>query len=110
VVLAREEDERHAVAPVLLSMATENGARSLRLPAGRLKLGSFADFVAIDLEHRALEGWTDESLSAAIALTAPAGVVSDVWVGGVQRVHAGRHRRDREAARAFRAVARRLAL
>lgn len=110
VVLAREEAEIFAVAPVLLAMATENGARALRLPAGQLKLGSFADFVAIDLEQRALEGWTDDSLGAALALTAPASVVSDVWVGGVQRVQAGRHRRDPEAARAFRAVARRLAL
>ena len=110
VVLAREEDQRQAVAPVLLAMATENGARSLRLPAGQLKLGSFADFVAIDLEHRALEGWSDETLDAALALTAPGGVVSDVWVGGVQRVQAGRHRLDRESAQAFRAAARRLAI
>jgi formimidoylglutamate deiminase len=110
VVLSREEDRRHAVAPVLLAMATENGARSLRLPAGQLRLGSFADFVAIDLDHRALEGWTDDTLGATLALTAPGNVVSDVWVGGVQRVQAGRHRRDPEAARAFRAVARRLAL
>lgn len=110
VVLAREEAERQAVAPVLLSMATENGARALRLPAGLLKPGSCADFVAIDLEHRALEGWTDETLDAALTLTAPASVVSDVWVAGVQRVRAGRHRQDHESAQAFRAVTRRLAL
>lgn len=108
VVLAHEESGQHAIAPVLLGMATFNGARSLRLAAGQLKLGFAADFVAVDLEHRALEGWADDTLGAMLALAAPGDVVSDVWVNGVQRVQAGRHRHERECARAFRTAARRL--
>jgi formimidoylglutamate deiminase len=100
--------ERLETAPVLLAMGTEQGARSLRLPAGRIAPDLCADFVAIDLEHRTLAGWTGETLDAMLALSAPAGVVSDVWVGGVQRVHGGRHRLDRESAAAFRSVSRRL--
>ena len=100
--------ERIETAPVLLSMASAEGARSLRLPAGRIGPDMCADLVAIDLEHRTLAGWTADTLDAMLALSAPASVVSDVWVGGVQRVHGGRHRLDRESAAAFRAVTRRI--
>jgi formimidoylglutamate deiminase len=108
VVIAANDRDRLAVAPALLAMGTECGARSLRLHAGRVETGALADFVAIDLEHRALEGWSDDTLGAFLALCAPADVVSDVWVNGVQRVQGGHHRLDRESAAAFRAVARRL--
>jgi formimidoylglutamate deiminase len=100
--------DRRAVAPVLLAMATANGARALRLPAGRIEVGACADFVAIDLEHRTLEGWTVDTLDAMLALCSPAAVVSDTWVGGVPRVQGGRHRLDRECAAAFRAVVTRI--
>jgi formimidoylglutamate deiminase len=100
--------DRLAVAPALFAMATAHGARSLRLPAGRIEVGAWADFVAIDLEHRTLEGWTDDTLDAMLALCAPAAVVSDTWVGGVLRVQGGRHRLDHETSAAFRAVVGRL--
>lgn len=100
--------ERLETAPVLLSMATAEGARALRLPAGRIEADLLADLVAIDLDHRALAGWTEETLDAMLALSAPRDVVSDVWVGGVQRIHGGRHRLDRESAASFRAVSRRI--
>jgi formimidoylglutamate deiminase len=99
--------DRRAVAPTLIDMATRGGARSLRVDAGRIEAGALADFTAIDLEHRGIEGWSDATLDAILALSAPAAVVSDVWVGGVQRVRNGRHRLDQESARAFRSVARR---
>src|SRR5690606_28291877 len=44
-------DGRLEVAPLLLEMATVAGAKSLRLPAGRLEPGALADMVAVDLEH-----------------------------------------------------------
>jgi formimidoylglutamate deiminase len=108
VIASNEPADRIAVAPALLDMGTVCGARSLRVPAGRLEPGALADLVAVDLSHRALEGWSDDTLDAFLALCAPADVVSDVWVGGVQRVQGGHHRLDRESAAAFRAVARRL--
>jgi formimidoylglutamate deiminase len=109
ILTPRAATEVQAVAPVLLEMATSTGARALRLPAGRIEEAAWADFVAIDLQHRALEGWNDETLAATLALSAPPAVVSDVWVGGVQRVQGGRHRLDRESASAFRAVSSRIA-
>jgi formimidoylglutamate deiminase len=99
--------DRRSVAPALLDMATRGGARSLRVEAGRIEAGALADFTAIDLEHRGVEGWSDATLDAVLALSAPAAAVSDVWVGGVQRIRNGRHRLDQESARAFRSVARR---
>ncbi|MEX1182572.1 MAG: formimidoylglutamate deiminase [Gemmatimonadota bacterium] len=90
-VLTRAAGDRLEVAPVLLQMATSSGARSLRLAAGALEPGALADICAVDLEHRALAGWSARSLSALIAMTAPTDVVADVWVGGrrvvAQRVH-----------------------
>jgi formimidoylglutamate deiminase len=108
VILAEDEaSARNEVAPVLLRMGLETGASALRLDAGRIAAGALADFVAIDLDHRTLAGWRDDSLAATIALSAPPAIVSDVWVGGVQRLHGGCHRHDAESAIAFRDVARR---
>jgi formimidoylglutamate deiminase len=108
VVLAERAADRLEVAPRLLDMATRAGARSLRLDAGALDAGALADFIAVDLQHPALAGWSDETLPALLALCAPADVVTDVWVGGVQRVHAGRHEGAEAAQRAFGAVAKRV--
>jgi formimidoylglutamate deiminase len=110
VVLAeRGEHGRADVAPRLLSMGTVAGARSLRLEAGDIADGALADLIAIDLDHPALAGWTPASLPALLALSAPAEVVTDVWVGGVQRIADRRHAAEDSAAAAFTACARRLA-
>nr|PZN90592.1 MAG: formimidoylglutamate deiminase [bacterium] len=102
------KDGRLEVAPLLFELATESGARALRIDAGRLAPGALADIVAIDLEHPALAGWTDDSLASLLALCAPASVVSDVWVGGVRRIEQRRHVLDDDAAATFRRVAERL--
>ncbi|HEX6940298.1 MAG TPA: formimidoylglutamate deiminase [Longimicrobiales bacterium] len=101
-------DGRLEVAPLLLELATESGARSLRLDAGRLEAGRLADFIAIDLDHPTLAGWTPETLPAILTLSAPPDVVTDVWVGGVRRLDSRRHPLDAEAAAAFREVAARV--
>jgi formimidoylglutamate deiminase len=109
VVLAVPGGEgRLEVAPLLFELATESGARSLGVEAGALRPGALADFVAVDLEHPALAGWTVESLGALLALSAPADVVVDVWVGGVRRLEGRRHALDGVAAEAFWKVARSL--
>ncbi|MGH7502517.1 MAG: formimidoylglutamate deiminase [Longimicrobiales bacterium] len=111
VILApAEANARNEVAPILLAAATETGARSLRIDAGRFAAGALADFLAIDLGHRALAGWQDETLAACLVLSAPVNVVSDVWVGGVQRIRGGHHRLDAESQTAFARVARRFAV
>jgi formimidoylglutamate deiminase len=75
-------DGRGAVAPVLWTCATLNGARSLGIDAGLIEPGRLADFVAVDLDHPSLSGWDDESLLAALVLGAPDGVVAATCVGG----------------------------
>lgn len=105
VVLGRERDGRIEVAPTLLEMGTRAGARSLRLDAGAIEPGRLADLVAIDLAHPALAGWDPARLPALLALSAPAAVVDDVWVGGRRVLEAGRHPLEDEARAAFDAVA-----
>jgi formimidoylglutamate deiminase len=90
---------------VLIEMGTTAGARSLGLNAGRIGAGAAADFSAIDLGHIALAGYTPDTLAALLALSAPAGVVSDVWVAGVQRVADGAHPDEETALQAFAGVA-----
>ncbi|HUF50245.1 MAG TPA: formimidoylglutamate deiminase [Longimicrobiales bacterium] len=107
VILTRRGIAALEVAPVLLEMATSAGARALRLSAGVLEEGALADFVAIDLGHHTLAGWSVESLPSAIALCAPADIVSDVWVGGRPVIASRSHAVYDAAAHEFRAVARR---
>jgi formimidoylglutamate deiminase len=108
VLLTRGADDVLEVAPVLLRMATVAGARSLRVPAGTLEKGALADFIAIDLDHIALAGWTRATLPAMLAFSAPPDAVSDVWVGGRNVVSSRVHARQDAAPREFAAVARRL--
>ncbi len=96
---------RLEVAPLLLELGTEAGARSLGIDAGALEPGRLADLIAIDLDHPAVAGWSPETLAAVLTLSAPPDVVADVWVGGVRRLVARRHVLDEEAAAAFRGVA-----
>lgn len=91
VVLSREHARRLETAPVLIHAGTRAGAVALGIQAGDLAEGFPADMVGIDLSHRSLAGWTRDSLSALLTLTAPASVVADVWVGGRQVVHGSVH-------------------
>jgi formimidoylglutamate deiminase len=109
VLMDVERQGRREIAPRLLATGTEGGAAALHLDGGRIAEGALADFIAIDLEHRALTGWRDRTLAAHLALAAPAVVVSDAWVGGVQAIRGGRHRLDAESRAGFERVARRLA-
>jgi formimidoylglutamate deiminase len=77
---------RSEVAPALLRAGSANGAHSLRVATGQIAPGRAADFVLVDLEHPALAGWTQATLGAHLALSAPAAAVRDVWVGGQIRV------------------------
>ena len=107
VILTRRGIAALEVAPVLLQMATSAGARSLRLSAGVLEEGALADFIGIDLEHHALAGWTTESLPSLLALSAPADVVSDVWVDGTAVIAHRTHSAQDDLTRAFNDVSRR---
>jgi formimidoylglutamate deiminase len=105
VLTAPASGDRLENSPPLLEMGTTAGARALRLAAGRIETGHLADLVGIDLEHPSLAGFTPGYLAATLALSAPAAVVSDVWVGGVRRAEGRRHPLDDEAPAALRRVA-----
>jgi formimidoylglutamate deiminase len=105
IVLGESDNGRLSAAPVLLTAATRAGARALRLHAGAIEADALADFVAIDLQHRALAGWTTASLPAFLAFSAPADIVTDVWVDGVQRVRDRTHDLEEDAMSAFHTLA-----
>lgn len=75
-------NESGAVAPVLLGIATEGGARALGLPTGRIEAGRLADFALVDLTNRALRGVRQEDLAAALALSADSEAIVGTAVGG----------------------------
>jgi formimidoylglutamate deiminase len=95
-------------AALLLEMATAAGARSLRIDAGRIVEGAWADLVAVNVDHRALAGWTPETLPALLTLSAPGEVVTDVWVAGRAVVRDGAHEGEEVAMRDFERVSQRV--
>jgi formimidoylglutamate deiminase len=105
VITDAPRDGHHHVAPELLDMATIAGARALRLDAGEIAAGRLADLIAIDLDHIALAGWSDDTLAAMLTLSVTPDVVSDVWIGGRRRLEDRRHAREAGIVEAFRAVA-----
>jgi formimidoylglutamate deiminase len=87
VVLSETREDRALLAPVLFNCGTVNGARALRLEAGEIAEGRFADFAAVDLGHYQLAGWQADTLAEMLALSAgAAAVVSGTWVGGRQLI------------------------
>ena len=108
VITAATGDDRAEPAHALIAHATVSGARSLGLNAGRIGAGALADFVAVDLTHPVIAGWTDDTLAAMLTFCAPTDAVADVWVGGVRRVTDSRHALDGVGVITFRDVVRRL--
>lgn len=83
IVLNEPHGDKALLAPLLLKIATANGARALKLDAGVIAEGALADFAVIDLDHYQLAGWTEDTLAEMIALSASApAIVADTMVGG----------------------------
>jgi formimidoylglutamate deiminase len=68
--------------PLLLEAGTRNGARALGVATGSIAPGMAADFVAIDLTHPALRGWTEQDLLDVLFFGASADVIAQTWVQG----------------------------
>ncbi|HLH63040.1 MAG TPA: formimidoylglutamate deiminase [Ktedonobacteraceae bacterium] len=68
--------------PLLLTYGTQSGATSLGLTAGTIAPGMSADFIAINLKHPSLAGWTPEDLLDVLFFGAAADVIKQVWVQG----------------------------
>ncbi len=75
-------DREGRVSVALLHAATENGARSLGIRAGRIAPGYPADFVAIDLDAQCLAGWSPENLLDGLIFGGSDEVVAATCVAG----------------------------
>jgi formimidoylglutamate deiminase len=75
-------DAKASPGPLLLDCATRLGAAALGLQTGVLAAGMPADFVALDLNHPMLAGWTEHDLLDVLCFGASAAVISQTWVQG----------------------------
>jgi len=75
-------NDRGEVAPLLLGAASENGARSLGVPAGRIKPGMQADFALLNLSTGSLSGWKPETILDALIFGSDSDAIEAVCVGG----------------------------
>src|SRR5579859_103168 len=76
-------DELASPGPLLLDYGTRGGAAALGLETGTIAPGMLADFVAIDLEHPTLAGWSADDLLDVLFFGASSDVIKQVWVQGV---------------------------
>jgi formimidoylglutamate deiminase len=105
VLLAGTRRERSIVAPTLLQMGSANGAGALNVNTGAIEAGRDADLVSVDLDDISLSGWNADTLDSMIALSAPATIVRDVWVGGRQVLAQRQHKSAGEVALRYKKVA-----
>jgi formimidoylglutamate deiminase len=99
-VLATAQQPHTATAMVLQACA--GGAQAAGRPVGGLAAGQRADWVVLDAQAVALaELAPPDMLSAHVFCSHRGSTVRDVWVGGRQRVVAGRHGLHEHAAAAF---------
>lgn len=82
-------DGRWATADVLWPMIARNGAQSLGIDAGEIRVGAWADLMTVDLSHPTLVGADAASLPAHLVFDTPAGAVRDVFVAGQTVMRAG---------------------
>lgn len=78
-------DGRGQFAPMVLNAATEGGAKALRLQAGRITAGNWADLAVVNLDHPCLAGCEAEHLLEALVCGADSDVLHGTYVGGSWR-------------------------
>jgi formimidoylglutamate deiminase len=72
----------NTLAADLFDCATVHGARSLAVPTGDLKPGSFADFVTVDLDDSSIAGNSAADLLPTLVFSLNRSAIRDVVVGG----------------------------
>ena len=90
------------VATHLLQRAVQGGAQAAGRPVAGMAVGQQADLVSLHAEHVALAGLpVAEQLDAHVFASSRTSAIDQVWVGGQQRVSAGRHALHTQARQAF---------
>lgn len=79
-------DKQESPGPLLLDIGTHGGATSLDVKTGIIAPNMSADFVAVDLTHASLRGWTEDDLLDTLFFGASSDVIRNVWVQGHQVV------------------------
>ena len=94
--------EQPHVATSLTLAAVQGGAQASGRASSGLAAGQQADFVVLDAQHLALQGLrAPDMLSAHVFASHRTSATDAVWVGGHERVRAGRHALHDDAAQAF---------
>jgi formimidoylglutamate deiminase len=81
--------------------AAVGGAQALGRNAGSIHVGALADLVALDDQHYALAGLTDDRILDTWIFASADNIVSDVWAAGRHRVSEGRHSQREAISRQF---------
>jgi formimidoylglutamate deiminase len=89
------------IAARLFDCATSHGARALRVEAGGLSAGSFADFFTIDLRDPSIAGHSSEDLLPLLVFGMNRTAIRDVAVNGRLIVRDGRHALEEEIVSRF---------
>jgi formimidoylglutamate deiminase len=92
----------------LFTISTKEGARSLCLPVGELRVGQPADFVSLDLDDPSLAGGEPDALLDQLVFSVEKTAVRDVFVQGKPIVHDGRHQNQTEIVSTFGELQKRL--
>lgn len=77
-----DQSATNSLAVSLFESATLQGARSLAVPCGDLKPGSFADFFTVDLNDISIAGHSGEDLLPIIVFSLNRSAIRDVAVSG----------------------------
>jgi formimidoylglutamate deiminase len=92
----------------LFEKALAGGSQALGLGAGQLKEGSRADWLVLDYEHPLLEGRKGDALLDGWIFSGNAPLVRDVFVGGKQVIHGGRHLEEETIKNTYRKTLKRI--
>ena len=75
-------DEENRTGGPLLQIGSAHGAESLGIEAGTIEVGRLADFAALDLNHRTLQGVSAEAMAEAIVFGTGPETMAGTCVGG----------------------------
>ena len=75
-------DDMASPGPLLLDYGTHLGAAALGLETGTIAPGMLADFIAVDINHPTLAGWSAEDFLDVLFFGASSAVIKQTWVQG----------------------------